>query len=202
MESLETLWYERCLDYTAFAATTVFLYDYALTLPSEVGHLTRISPTEANQHRVDYSYVDQMGWLARETCLLLRAYDVGTERRLIQVIRLDTLPSSVFLSYSLINSDPKCRAMCVATAKPGRSTHVVTGVQAYKSRWHLLRAYPLPLNDSAALQTILGAMTFAIIAPITGSADGYCTYLAETIPHMLHRLVAGTYLSMVESSTT
>lgn len=60
---------------------------------------------------------------------------------------LDTLPSSVFPSYSLINSDPKCRAMCVATAKPGRSTHVVTGVQVYKSRWHLLRAYPLPLND-------------------------------------------------------
>lgn len=176
MESLETLWYERCLDYTAFAATTVFLYDYALTLPSEI----------------TLTWTKWGGWLGKLVFFYTRYSPIIG------------FPIILFDQFGSKMSSNGCKFIRVGGIFFGLTLSLsTTGIfclricTLYHEERRITSFIAVSYFVSAALQTILGAMTFAIIAPITGSADGYCTYLAETIPHMLHRLVAGTYLSMI-----
>ena len=81
MESLVTaVSYERIVQYMAIAASTVFFYDFALTLPSEVSRLNLCHVTLNYHDQIEFMWTPWGGWVGRLVFFYVRAMVIVNTR--------------------------------------------------------------------------------------------------------------------------
>lgn len=171
--------YERIVKYTAVSATSVFIYDYILTLPLEISLI----------------WTRWGGWLGKF---------VFFYTRYSPIVGLPFLLVDLFASVS---SSRGCRAIRATGVTLEFTLSLSTTAIFYlrmctlyqKTRW-IIVFMTIFYFVSAVGQIIAGILAMRILIPLTGSIDGHCALTGET-PRNVDKIIAGSYLSMMPCET-